>query len=148
MEGNFIQAPQERQPMTRREAAEHLGLVASEATAVEIIAAYDAIVEGDKRTSEWAPERSTLDEKGIPAQLDWFIEDLREEVLFKKAADISENMSRGPSMVAIAESLQNLGFNVTENDEDLMREAIQELIDKGDEGIHSLPPGAERALGL
>lgn len=148
MEGNLNQVPQQEQPaMDISRAAELLGL-AEGATAQEIVAAYDAIIEGDRKTSEWAPERSTLDENGIPAQLDWFVEDLRQEGSNSSTVSSSESRVGLPSMTAIAESLQNLGFNVTEKDEDLMREAIQELIDKGDEGIHSLPPGAERVLGL
>lgn len=149
MEGQFPQqAPQQEQPpMNMGIAAELLGLDSS-ATAEQIVAAYDAIMEADKKTSEWAPERSTLDENGIPAQLDWFVEDLRKSESNSSIDSNPERLGNVPSMVTIAESLQNLGFNVTESDTALMREAIQELIDKKDDGIHSLPVGAEKALGM
>ncbi len=154
MEGNFNQAPQQELPkMDINRAAELLGL-GEGATAQQIIYAYESIIDGDKKTSEWAPERSTLDERDIPAQLDWFVEDLKQNQADDFLESIGFDMTKPetsekiPSMATIAESLQNLGFNVTEKDEALMREAIQELVEKGDDGIHSLPVGTERALGL
>ena len=99
---------QEKTPMGLDTAAEYLGL-SSSATSSEIIAAYDAIMEGDKRTSEWQPERSTLDETGVPAELDWLVADLRaaENTEVKEAPSSQENL---PALSDVAASLEAIGF--------------------------------------
>ncbi len=139
----MFKGEQTPQVETAENAAVLLGLSA-DATPEQIVAKYNEMVEGDKRTSEWDAERSILDELQIPAWVDRLVADLKDTMTVGK----EESGSRTPSMMQVAEVLQNLGFNVTENDPELMRQAVQELIDGNDDGIHSLPVGTEKALGM
>ena len=138
---------------SQESAARLLGLPES-ATPKEIVERYDQMIEGDKRVSEWEPERNTFAEMHLPVWVDRIVEDLRQAQADSFLESVGFDMStinsveKLPSMSQIASVLYELGFNVTESDKDIMIQAINELKEKNDEGIDALPPGAERALGM